>query len=94
MRYLKTFEGFGYSDDDYRNEVIRILKQYDIRPVEINKLIEFYEDDMFEFQDTGKTPQNFVDYINGKNELGEPGGNYLKIRMPRMPRATILNNYL
>ena len=92
--HLKKFEGFGYSDDDFKNEVIRILKQYDLRPVQINTIIDFYQDMMLQYEDEGKVPQTFVTDINGKLDLGEPGGNYLKIKMPRIQTNSISNRYI
>jgi hypothetical protein len=94
MIHLKKFEGFGYSDDDFKNEVIRILKQYDIRPVQINTIINFYQDMMLQYEDEGKVPQTFVNDINVKLNLGEPGGNHLKIRIPRINTNSILNRYI
>lgn len=54
-----------------------------MRPVEINKLLDFYQEQMFEYEDSGKTPQNFVDSIKKNNDIGPPGGNYMNIRTPR-----------
>jgi hypothetical protein len=89
MKYLKRFEGFGYSDDDYQNEVISILKKFNLRPSEINTIMDFYSDMMIEYEDTGKVPQVFVNDIKDKIGLGQ--GGYSTIIMPPKPNTSIKN---
>lgn len=89
MKHLKTFEGFGYSDNDYQSEVLSILKKFNLRPIEINNLMEFYGEIMVEYEDSGKVPQVFVNDIKDKIGLGK--GGYSTIIMPPKPNTSIKN---
>jgi glutaredoxin len=89
MKHLKTFEGFGYSDDDYQSEVISILKKFNLRPVEINNLMDFYAEMMVEYEDNGKVPQVFVNDI--KDNIGLGQGGYSTIVMPPKTNTSIKN---
>ena len=89
MKHLKTFEGFGYSDNDYQSEVLSILKKFNLRPIEINNLMEFYGEIMVEYEDSGKVPQVFVNDIKDKIGLGQ--GGYSTIVMPPKPNTSIKN---
>lgn len=63
MKRLKTYEGFGYSNEDYFNEVMYLLKQSNLRPVEITKLFDFYSEMIEEYMNDGKSPKIVVDEI-------------------------------
>ena len=89
MKHLKTFEGFGYSDNDYQSEVLSILKKFNLRPIEINNLMEFYGEMMVEYEDSGKVPQVFVNDI--KDNIGLGQGGYSTIVMPPKPNTSIKN---
>ncbi len=89
MKYIKKFESFGYSDDDYQNEVTSILKNFNLRPTEINTIMDFYSDMMVEYEDNGKVPQVFVDAIKDKIGLGQ--GGYSTITVPPQPNTSIKN---
>lgn len=89
MKYIKKFEGFGYSDDDYQSEVVLLLKKFNLRPVEINNLMDFYGEMIVEYEDSGKVPQVFVNDIKDKIGLGQ--GGYSTIIMPSKPNTTIKN---
>lgn len=89
MKHLKAFEGFGYSDDDYQSEVLSILKKFNLRPIEINNLMDFYADMMVEYEDSGKVPQVFVNDI--KDNIGLGQGGYSTIIMPAEPNTSIKN---
>lgn len=89
MKHLKTFEGFGYSDDDYQSEVLSILKKFNLRPVEINNLMDFYGEMMVEYEDSGKVPQVFVNDIKDKIGLGK--GGYSTIITPPKVNTSIKN---
>ena len=89
MKHLKTFEGFGYSDSDYQSEVLSILKKFNLRPIEINNLMDFYGEMMVEYEDSGKVPQVFVNDIKDKIGLGQ--GGYSTITIPPKPNTSIKN---
>lgn len=89
MKHLKTFEGFGYSDNDYQSEVLSILKKFNLRPIEINNLMDFYAEMMVEYEDSGKVPQVFVNDI--KDNIGLGQGGYSTIVTPPKPNTSIKN---
>lgn len=94
MRLLKTFESFideafGYSESDYVSEVERILKSYDLRPTQINDIINFYQDMIEEYEDSGKVPQVFVNDIKDIINLDD-SGNMFQIKVPSKPPGIML----
>lgn len=82
MKWIKKFEGFGYDDDDYINEIVRLLKDFDLRPNQVNHLLNFYQDMIEEYKNEGKVPQIFVNDIKNKLELDK--GEYLNIAVPQV----------
>lgn len=78
MKWIKKFEGFGYTDDDYFNEVTQLLKQYNLRPIQINQYIDFYQDMIEEYKNDGKVPSLLVDELVKKLDLTT--GGYPSIR--------------
>lgn len=88
MKRIKTFEGFGYSEDDYISEVTNLLKQFNLRPVQINQLMDFYQDMIEEYMNDGKVPKILVDELSKKLELSS--GGYPAIMVPQV-NSTIKN---
>jgi len=88
MKWIKTFEGFGYSEEDYVTEVTNLLKQYNLRPVQINQYMDFYQDMIEEYMNDGKVPKTLVDELVKKLELG--AGGYPAIMVPQV-NSTIKN---
>lgn len=65
----------AYNDvQEYRNEIQDELKKYDIRPVELNRILNFYEDEIQSDFESGQYPKFFVDKIVKELELGNDGG--------------------
>lgn len=85
----EVIEAFGYSESDYVSEVERILKSYDLRPTQINDIINFYQDMIEEYEDSGKVPQVFVNDIKDIINLDD-SGNMFQIKVPSKPPGIML----
>lgn len=83
------YEAFGYSESDYLSEVERILKSYDLRPTQINDIINFYQDMIEEYKESGKVPQVFVNDIKDIINLDD-SGNMFQIKVPSKPSGIML----
>ena len=55
MKFIKTFESYN-NESEFISDVIDVLKTYDISPVLINKIIDFYQDQIINYFYDGKTP--------------------------------------
>lgn len=82
-------EAFGYSESDYVSEVERILKSYDLRPSQINDIINFYQDMIEEYKESGKVPQVFVNDIKDIINLDD-SGNMFQVKVPSKPPGIML----
>lgn len=85
----EVIEAFGYSESDYLSEVERILKSYDLRPTQINDIINFYQDMIEEYKESGKVPQVFVNDIKDIINLDD-SGNMFQIKVPSKPSGIML----
>lgn len=85
----EVIEAFGYSESDYVSEVERILKSYDLRPTQINDIINFYQDMIEEYKESGKVPQVFVNDIKDIINLDD-SGNMFQIKVPSKPSGIML----
>jgi hypothetical protein len=64
----------SYSDvQEYTNQIMSLLKEYNIRPVVLNHLIDEYQDEISEYYEEGKDPKFFVDEIVKDMELDSGG---------------------
>jgi hypothetical protein len=64
----------SYNDvQEYTGQIVSLLKQYNIRPVVLNHLIEQYQDEISEQYEEGKDPKFFVDKIVKEFELDSGG---------------------
>jgi len=64
----------SYNDiQEYTNQIISSLEQYNIRPVVLNHLIDEYEDEISKYYEEGKDPKFFVDEIVKDLELDSGG---------------------
>lgn len=66
-------EGFGYTEEDYIIEVTNLLKQFNLRPIQINHLLDFYQEMIEEYMNDGKVPKLLVDELSNKLDLGKGG---------------------
>ncbi len=82
-------EAFGYSESEYVSEVERILKSYDLRPTQINDIINFYQDKIVEYEESGKVPQVFVNDIKDIINLDD-SGNMFQVKVPSRPPGIML----
>ena len=71
--YKGLNESTAWTEQEYLEEVQNGLKLYNIRPVEINKMMDFYEDEILSDFDDGKDPKSFIDRIVKEMELGQGG---------------------
>ena len=68
MRFIKTFESYN-NESEFISDVIDILKTYNISPVFINKITDFYQDQIINYFYDGKTPNQFVEENLSELEL-------------------------
>jgi hypothetical protein len=61
------------NEQEYINEIIDRFKGYNIRPVVLNKILDFYNDQIIDDYNNGKQPTEFVDMIIKDMELGSGG---------------------
>lgn len=89
MKYLKTYESY-WTEQEYVADISTGLSNYNLRPLQINKIISEYEAEILDNRDTGKQPSFFVDKIAKELELDKSG--FTKQRTP--PRGVWKQNYL
>lgn len=64
----------SYNDiQEYTNQIVSLLKEYNIRPVVLNHLIDEYQDEISQYYEEGKDPKFFVDEIVKDMELDSGG---------------------
>ena len=64
----------SYNDvQEYTNQIMSLLKEFNIRPVVLNHLIDQYQDQISEYYEEGKDPKFFVDEIVKDMELDSGG---------------------
>lgn len=78
MRFVKTFESYN-NEQEYINDIIDLLSNYNIRPVVLNQIINGYRDQIINYFNDGKQPKFFVDEIVKEFELDS--GGFLSQRM-------------
>ena len=61
------------NEQEYINDIIDIFKGYNIRPLVLNKILDFYNDQIIDDYNNGKQPSEFVDMIVKDMELGSGG---------------------
>lgn len=64
----------SYTEQEYFNEVSDELKKYNITPLELNRILDFYENDILSDLDSGQHPKTFVDRIVKEMDLDGSGG--------------------
>lgn len=101
MKHLKPYRLFNektrhperniseaYSEDEYFSEITGELKKYNIRPLELNKILDFYENDIKSDFESGQHPKIFIDRIVKELELDDSGG-FMSQRMGMPANQTI-----
>jgi len=61
------------NEQEYINDIIDKFKGYNIRPLVLNKILDFYNDQIIDDYNNGKQPTEFVDMIIKDMELGSGG---------------------
>ena len=79
MKFIKTFE--SYSLDEFEGEVTSLLTDCNLRPIEIQKLLDFYSSDIEDVFNSGQYPKLIADKIKKELELGN--GGYPSIILPK-----------
>ena len=72
MKYLKTYESY-YSNQEYLNDIMSRLGKYNITPTDLIKLLDQYENEIIEYNDSGKNPKDFADKMIKDLELDQGG---------------------
>lgn len=70
MKFIKTFESYS-NESEFISSVVDVLKTYNISPVLINKIIDFYQDQIINYFYDGKTPNQFVEENLSELELNK-----------------------
>ena len=64
----------SYSDvQEYTNQIMSLLQEYNIRPVVLNHILDQYQDEISQYYEEGKDPKFFVDEIVKDMELDSGG---------------------
>ncbi len=64
----------SYNDiQEYTNQIVSLLKEYNIRPLVLNHLIDEYQYEISEYYEDGKDPKFFVDEIVKDMEIDSGG---------------------
>jgi hypothetical protein len=64
----------SYNDvQEYTNQIMSFLKEYNIRPVVLNHILDEYQDEISQYYEEGKYPKFFVDEIVKDMELDSGG---------------------
>ena len=61
------------NEQEFINDIIDKFKGYNIRPLVLNKILDFYNDQIIDDYNNGKQPSEFVDRIVKDMELGSGG---------------------
>ena len=61
------------SEQEYISDIVSKFKGYNIRPVVLNKILDFYKDQIIDDYNNDKQPSEFVDMIIKDMELGSGG---------------------
>ena len=61
------------SEQEYISDIVNKFKGYNIRPVVLNKILDFYKDQIIDDYNNDKQPSEFVDMIIKDMELGSGG---------------------
>ena len=90
MKYLLLFENFdkihesnAYSLEEYNSYISNALGKFDLRPAQVNHLIDFYSNDIETAFDEGQVPNNVVDKIVKELEL-DKGTGFPTVKIPNM----------
>lgn len=73
MRNFYPVDEAYNNEQEYINDIIDKFKGYNIRPVVLNKILDFYNDRIVDDYNNGKHPSEFVDMIVKDMELGSGG---------------------
>ena len=76
-------ESNAYSLEEYTSYIRTGLGGFDLRPAEVNHLVDFYSDDIEEGFEQGEVPKTVLDKIANKLELGK-GTGYATVKIPNM----------
>lgn len=79
--YTKKNESNAYSLDEYNSYIRTELGKYDLRPAQVNHLLDFYSIEIESAYNEGNFPKNIVDKIISELELGSET-NYPTIKIP------------
>ena len=77
----------SYTEQEYQNEVEDGLKKYNIRPLELNRIMDFYQDDILDNLDNGQPPITLTNKIVKDLELDS--GGFMSQRIGMAPNQTI-----
>lgn len=77
----KTNESNAYSLEEYTSYIITGLGGFDLRPAQVNHLIDFYSDDIEEGFEIGEVPKTILDKIAVELGLGN-GTGFPSVKIP------------
>jgi hypothetical protein len=90
MKYILLFESFdkfnesnAYSLEEYTSYITTGLGGFNLRPTQVNQLVDFYSDDIEAGFEEGQVPKTVLDKIVKELELGK-GTGYPTVKIPNM----------
>lgn len=90
MKYIKSYKLFesSYSIEEFTSEVTHRLGDYNISPININRIIDQKMSDMEDCVGTGVSPYQFVEELVSELELGSDS-NYPGIKTRNVQQRNI-----
>jgi hypothetical protein len=76
-------ESNAYSLEEYNSYIRTGLGGFDLRPAQVNHLVDFYSDDIEEGFEEGQVPKTVLDKIANELGLGK-GTGYASVKIPNM----------
>jgi hypothetical protein len=76
-------ESNAYSLEEYNSYIRTGLGGFDLRPAQVNHLVDFYSDDIEEGFEQGEVPKTILDKIANELGLGK-GTGYASVKIPNM----------
>ena len=87
MKFIKTFESYN-NESEFISSVIDELKTYNISPVLIHKIVEFYQDQIINYFYDGKSPKQFIEENLSELEL-DRDQNFLGMKFSRRKNSEV-----
>ena len=80
MMWIKTFEAFSTTIEEYSLEVSDFLRRYNLFPDQISFLLDRYSDEIVQWHEEGRYSKELADKIAKDLKLGSGGMMQMSLR--------------